>query len=176
MQRLRIASITKAQSRLLHYDMGAICYSGFLYIEKVENRLNTEAYQEILERFFSGSANVLLLPEKCSKFRFQQDNAPPHKPIKIKEFIKENGFIYHSHPPNSTDLNPIELVWSKMKGIVELKSPSNKSELEESIFETFDQIDDLFVQHCIEHLKQYLPEVIQAQGDYPKQFLEIQEE
>jgi len=72
----------------------------------VEDRLDHKRYIGILERFLE-RAPSLYTEEK----RLQQDAAPPHRPKAVKDFLDDNYIKLHPHPPNSSDLNPIELIW-----------------------------------------------------------------
>jgi len=50
-----------------------------------------------------------------NSWRFQQDNAPPHTADFTKDWLKKNVHSLLEHPPQSPDLNPIELIWAIMK-------------------------------------------------------------
>ena len=56
-----------------------------------------------------------LLPFICEKFAdghcFQQDNDPKHMSWLAKEFMEREGINWWKAPPESPDLNPIELLW-----------------------------------------------------------------
>ena len=43
------------------------------------------------------------------------DGAPAHKPKYHVEYLKSQGLKMHSHPPNSPDFNPIELILGYLK-------------------------------------------------------------
>ena len=49
---------------------------------------------------------------------FQHDNAPCHTARSIRTFLQENGLKTLDWPPQSPDLSPIELCWSKFKEIL----------------------------------------------------------
>ena len=49
-------------------------------------------------------------------FVFQQDGAPAHNAKKTKEYLNEKCNVLINWPPNSPDLNVIEMIWAIMKG------------------------------------------------------------
>ena len=81
------------------------------------------------------------------RWRFQQDGAPPHRPLKVKEYIRDNGLSILDHPANSPDPNPIELIWAYMKGRVEKLKPQSQQGLEDAIFDTWEEISKEVVQN-----------------------------
>ena len=99
---------------------GSICYSETIYLETADGRLNGESYLDILGRF---TEEVDESFNRTQSWKFQQDGAPAHRPNKVKDFLKDNGFSIHAHPPNSPDLNPIETIWDWMKQNVEKRRP-----------------------------------------------------
>jgi hypothetical protein len=83
-----------------------------------------EARREILELF-------------PGDFYFLQDNAGAHKHEDTLRYLR--GWItphIKNHPPQSPDLNPIELVWSRLKNLVEKKRPQTKTQLRNAIIES----------------------------------------
>ena len=111
---------------------GAICSQGTIYLEVVEGTLNHQYYIEILGRF---AEEVKENFSRERPWRFQQGGAPAHRPKAVREFLTDNGFKTYIHPPNSPDLNPIEMVWGWMKQFVERRGPGTDKELEDLIFE-----------------------------------------
>jgi len=73
-------------------------------------------------------------------WRLQQDNDPKHTSRLAKEFLQENVPEVMDWPSNSPDLNPIENLWAIVKRNVELRRPSNFSELEHFLEEEWGNI------------------------------------
>jgi hypothetical protein len=142
---------------------GTICYEVIVYLEKSPCRLEHEIYIEIfVTDGFDG------LKSKVHG-RCQQDGAPSHRPQAVKDFLREKNLRIHEHPPNSPDLNPIELIWAEMKSEIEKKSSSTKQELEDTIFDTWNDTPCEVIRSCIDHLHNHLQRVVDADGGWLKQ-------
>jgi len=69
------------------------------------------------------------------KWRLMHDNARPHKAPHTQDFLVENDIRVLDHPPYSSDLNPIELVWAYLKRRVMDREPKDLDEVLNRIFE-----------------------------------------
>ena len=102
-----------------------------------------------------------LLPFISSHFpeghRFQQDNFPKHTSNLAKSFFEDKGVNWWRTPPESPDLNPIELVWHELKHHLRANvKPRTKEALVESIKQFWAQA--MTVEKCkryINHIKKY---------------------
>ena len=83
----------------------------------VDGWINNKRYVDLLK-----SARQDILGIFPGEFYFLQDNARPHKHKNsiryIKRWISKN---LKDHPPQSPDLNPIKIVWGRLKTMVEQK-------------------------------------------------------
>ena len=146
---------------------GSICYKGKVHMEFVRGNLNSDSYEDILQRFLDHGISKYYT---YRVWKFQQDGAGAHRGQNIKDFFKDNQIRIHNHPANSPDLNPIELVWSYLKQEVEKELPNSQKDLEKKVRATWDQIPLELIRNCIDHLPQYLPLVVQAKGSWPKSY------
>jgi transposase len=75
------------------------------------------------------------------------DNVSFHKNIEAINIIKSKGARVVFLPPYSPELNPIELMWSKVKMILRTKSPRSMNDFQNAICIAFKSIKekDLFV-------------------------------
>jgi len=64
---------------------------------------------------------------------FPLDNLPAHKVAGIKELIEALGARLIYLPPYSTDLNPIEKCWSKIKTYLRKAKARTRAELEKAL-------------------------------------------
>ena len=72
--------------------------------------LNSELFKEYIENFLAptlSSADIVLL-----------DNSSVHKANGVLDSLIERGVIVMFLPPYSSDFNPIEMLWSKMKAFL----------------------------------------------------------
>lgn len=71
----------------------------------------------INSQVFYSYAEHVLLPELPSNSVLVMDNATFHKRQDIQDLITEQGHDILWLPPYPPDLNPIEQVWSQIKGL-----------------------------------------------------------
>ena len=111
-----------------------------------------------------------LLPFIREKFadghRFQQDNDPKHTSRLAKGFMEREGINWWKTPPESPDLNPIELLWHEMKHFLRtIAKPNTKDELVAGITRFWRE--RMTPEKCctyINHIKKVLPLVVKREG------------
>ena len=98
--------------------------------------------------------------------RFQQDNDPKHTSRLAKTFMEENNINWWKTPPESPDLNPIELLWHELKHFLRsIVKPRTKEELMNGISRFWEERMD--AEKCskyIGHLQKVLPIVVAREG------------
>ena len=99
--------------------------------------------------------------------RFQQDNDPKHTSRYGKNFFNENDVFWWETPPESPDLNPIELLWHELKWYLRKHiKPSTKEELVAGIREFWTA--RMTKERCtryIEHVRiKVVPRVVELGG------------
>jgi len=142
---------------------GGISYSGKTELHIVNGKLKADGYVKILKQ---RRRDMISLFMARKIWYFQQDGAPCHRPLLVKRYIKR--WLTPKllpHPPQSPDLNPIELIWAQMKILVERKTPRTKSELLEAILESWRQIDLGKIRACIDNLQKKIDKIIELNGD-----------
>ena len=88
---------------------------------------------------------------------FQQDNTPCHKAQIISNWFLEhdNEFIVLQWPPQSPDLNPIELLWDVVER--ETRSmdvqPTNLQQLRDAVMSIWTKISE----ECLQNLVKSMP-------------------
>ena len=129
---------------------GAISTKGKVHFEIIPygKTVNTESYKEIIENMIPKANKIF--PDG---WIFQQDNAPCHKSNEMLKFFEEKEIKLLNHPPQSPDLNPIELIWAYLKRKIELNRPKNRADLINSIKINWDQILLDIIKKCVEGLK-----------------------
>ena len=89
--------------------------------------------------------------------RLYQDNDPKHSSKYIKRFLEEKNINWWYTPPESPDLNPIELVWGSMKQFLRSRyKPRNLDELKSGIEEFWLTLTLQVCRKYIQHLYQKL--------------------
>ena len=98
--------------------------------------------------------------------RFQQDNDPKHTSRLARTFMEDEDINWWKTPPESPDLNPIELLWHELKHFLRTTvKPRTKDELVNGISRFWEERVD--VEKCtkyIGHLQKVLPIVVAREG------------
>jgi hypothetical protein len=155
------------------------CFSGnkkgpSLFWEKSWKSINSERYCEhtlpLVER------HLALHPYLC----FMQDNAPAHSSKYTKSWLNDHRILTITWPPNSPDLNPIEIVWNWMKQWIqetygmEIDSfesegkKMNSNRLKQMVKEAWNQITEADLDRLLHTMEQRCLDVITAQGGHTK--------
>ena len=134
---------------------GAISYNGIVSLKMFRENLDSILYVEILGEKLS---EMRQLYRYVSGWSYQQDNDPKHTANKTNNWFSNNKVKKLPWPASSSDLNPIENVWGKMKS-------KNLEELEDSIEELWGLISLEYVQSLIDSMPKRCKEVIKMNGE-----------
>ena len=99
--------------------------------------------------------------------RFQQDNDPKHTSRYAKQFYSDNNVNWWETPPESPDLNPIELLWHELKWYVRKHvKPKTKEELVTGLreFWTTRVTKEKCQRYINRVLTKVVPRVVELQG------------
>ena len=121
-------------------------------------------------KFYCSLLVDVLAPWIKKKFpdghRLQADNDPKHTSRLAMKTLKDEGINWWRTPPESPDLNPIELVWHQLKQHLRRHvKPKNQDELKAGIT-TFwkEKMTKELCNSYIDHISKVIPAVITAGG------------
>jgi transposase len=97
--------------------IGAVATDGLRCPWEVVGTINGEMFAAFVERG--------LTPHLRRDDVVVMDNLPAHKVIAVREAIEARGAHLLLLPPYSPDLNPIELLWSKLKETIRSYAPKS---------------------------------------------------
>jgi len=124
--------------------LSSIRLNGEMIPMSYDGTLNGELFQSYIKEF--------LCPHLTKDDILIMDNLPVHKVKGVIESIESIGAKVMFLPPYSPDLNPIELLWSKIKACIKKIRPTSKKELTDALKVAFDTItlDDIsgWFSHC----------------------------
>ena len=139
---------------------GGISARGKTSLAIVDGTVDARKYCEILEEHLLDFATNF-----PNGWRFQQDNAPPHRAKITQEWLKEKNINVLEWPANSPDLNPIENFWWSIKNAVEGeepgKEPQNLEKWKKTIVKTWNSLGIRFAHS----MRKRLQMCIDADGD-----------
>ena len=103
--------------------------------------------QECYIRNLIESNFIQEMDEKFGKlgWLFMQDGAKCHTAERTVEWLEQQVDLIIDWPPNSPDLNPIELLWAILKRSVAEAFPRNKKELVEILEKTWNNISQSLI-------------------------------
>jgi hypothetical protein len=155
------------------------CFSGnkkgpCLFWEKKWKSINSEQYCEhtlpLVER------HITLHPY----LKFMQDNAPAHSSKYTKTWLQTHGITVIKWPPNSPDLNPIEIVWNWIKQWIQevygieidsVESQGKKlrpERLRQMVQQAWEQITEEDLNSLLRSMHQRCQDIINAHGNHTR--------
>lgn len=124
--------------------LGALDLHGVRAMMTVEGATDAEVFETFLER-------VLLRKLKPGDI-VVLDNVGAHRTADVRRLIEAAGARVLYLPPYSPDLNPIELCWAKLKGILKELGARTRDALDEAIRRAMDLVDGsdatAWFRHC----------------------------
>ena len=125
----------------------------------IEELLISEKYIETLEKV------AKLLNDFNQELIFQDESAPRHRSKKVHEYKEINKLDSLDWPGNSPDLNPIENLWSLLKGKIGRILVKNKAELKRIINEKFTAyVSQEYINCLIDSMPKRISECIKNKG------------
>lgn len=145
---------------------GCFSYSGIGKLVKIEGIMKKEQYHSILQRHMLPSGSELI----GRNFIFQQDNDPKHTSRYCQEYLerkqKDGVLQVMKWPPQSPDLNPIELLWDELDRRVRDLKPTSLPRLWECLKEAWDNIQPQTLQKLVERMPKICAAIIKAKGGH----------
>ena len=121
---------------------GEWCGNGFIFLNFIEQSLCPKLHK----------GNVVVM-----------DNVAFHKINGVRELIEGAGARLIYLPPYSPDLNPIEMMWSKLKGYLRNIAIRKANKLQDGLYNAFTSITAIDLQGWFKHcgyLDQYYREAL----------------
>lgn len=131
---------------------------------KIEGILNKEGYKKILQKNMVSSGTRLIGPG----FVFQQDNDPKHSSKLCKNYLenlsKKKKLKVMEWPPQSPDLNPIELLWEELDRAVRKICPTSAFHLWTILQKEWSNITSSQLEKLILRMPRLCKAVIKSKG------------
>ncbi|CAK9824990.1 Transposable element Tc1 transposase [Anthophora retusa] len=131
---------------------------------KIDGILNKERYKGILETNALPSGTRLI----GENFVFQQDNDPKHTSKLCRGYLeqleREEKIVIMTWPPQSPDLNPIELLWEELDRQVRKAAPTSTQTLWQQLQDAWSRIEPLTLTKLLNRMPKLCKAVIKAHG------------
>lgn len=141
-----------------------MCINGTTSLHVIEGNMNSEKYQEVLEKTMIPETKRLLGVD----FVFQQDGARPHTSKSTVAFLESNGINFiapNDWPPNSPDLNPIENLWGIIDERVKQRRFRSFQGFKKCVIQEWKKIEPELLQNLIISMQKRLKNVIENKGE-----------
>lgn len=147
---------------------GCMTYHGVGDASWIPGRINSEAYIDIVDDYVLASRDWYGMDPDT--FIFQQDNASVHTAHAVKNFFSEKNITVLDWPANSPDLNPIEHLWTYLKGHLSAQDqqPKSMEELWERIQDIWTKIPIEYIQNLYRSMPERMSEVVRVRGGNTK--------
>jgi len=123
--------------------IAALGISGIRCSTVVDGAVNGDVFEAFVKQ--------VLTPELRSGDLVVMDNLSSHKGAKTRELIEATGASVLFLPPYSPDLNPIELIFAKIKHLLRSLASRTREALWEKMQSVLDQITPSDAANCFRH-------------------------
>lgn len=123
--------------------VGAVATNGIRCLWEVTGTVNGDIFTAYVEH---GLAPTLRKNDVVI-----MDNLPAHKVAAVRRAIENRGARLILLPPYSPDLNPIELLWSKLKEAIRGHAPKTKRAFSKALRAAMDTITKSDIKHWFQH-------------------------
>jgi transposase len=123
--------------------LGALTRSGMLAAMTIEAATDSEVFRAYVDE--------VLVPRLQPGQVVILDNLAAHKAAWVREVIEGAGCTLRYLPPYSPDLNPIEMIWAKLKSYLRGVKARARGVLEEALAAGLRRITPQDAQHCFTH-------------------------
>lgn len=145
---------------------GCFSYDGIGELVKIEGIMDKTVYHRILQHSAIPSGIGLL----GYGFVFQQDNDPKHTSNHCMNYLKnkeEDGTLQILEwPPQSPDINPIELLWDEVDRQVRKVAPTSKADMWTALNDAWGNIQIQTLRKLVERLPKICKAIIKAKGGH----------
>lgn len=131
-------------------------------LKKIDGILKKEGYYNILVRHAipSGLRNI------GRNFVFQEDNDPKYSSNLCRNYLaskeRQGALQRMIWPPQSSDLNPIELLWDELDRKVKAETKTNVQELFDNLQEAWGEIEKTTLVKLVERMPRICQAVLRA--------------
>ena len=133
---------------------------------KIEGILKKEGYHNIIQRHVVPSGTKII----GKNFIFQQDNDPKHTSKFCKNYLanlqKQKKLQVMVWPPQSPDLNPIELLWEELDRAVRKECPTSQTDLWNLLQREWDKISEKTLDKLVARMPRLCEAVIKNKGGH----------
>lgn len=145
---------------------GCFSFSGVGTLHRIHGTLDKNGYHSILSRYALPSGKQLV----GHGFVFQQDNDPKHTSHYCMNYLKmkqESGELsLMEWPPQSPDLNPIELLWEELDRQVRKECPTSSEKLWDILQNAWQRIPSSVLEKLVLRMPRIVKSVLAAKGGF----------
>lgn len=145
---------------------GSFCSAGVGDLIEIKGTMDQLMYYDILQKNAIPSGFRLI----GGGFVFQQDNDPKHKSKMITEFLRrkeeKNLFKVMVWPPQSPDLNPIELLWDEVDRQLRERYYTSTKTMMDQISDIWRNLDNIKLKKLVDRMPRLCRAVYEAKGGY----------
>lgn len=145
---------------------GCFSLSGTGDLVKIDGIMRKENYRVILEENAVPSGLRLI----GNNFELMHDNDPKHTSLLCKNYLteaeNEGTLTVMKWPPQSPDLNPIELLWDELDRRIRAECPTSKNQLWTALQREWNNIPLETLRKLIERMPRIVRAVVKARGGF----------